>query len=166
MRTNQAVGLDQVYGPAGLTAGGSDTNYDTSAAFSYSINGKAYSKSSVSSGSAPTTDQNTSAAFLALSADQACAFLWLVNAAGTVAVVQGPIVDIDGETDDYKEDGGRPEFPPVPDGYVPFAYQLVQTNGASSAWTFGASNWDATGITDAIVDISVLPDRPQADARS
>jgi hypothetical protein len=49
---------------------------------------------------------------------------------------------------------------------VPFAYQLVQTAGTSSAWTFGTSNWNATGVTDAIVDISVLPDRPQADARS
>ena len=165
MRINQAVGLDMVFGVAGLTAAGADTNYDTANAFAYSINGKIYSKSSVSSGTTPTTDYNGDS-YTALAADQAACFLWMVNASGTVGIAQGPVVDIDGTTDDFKDDGGRPEFPPVPDGWVPFAYQLVQTAGTSSAWTFGTSNWNATGVTDAIVDISVLPDRPQADARS
>lgn len=165
MRINQAAGLDMVFGAAGLTAAGADTDYDIGTAFAYSINGKAYSKATVSGGTAPATDANGDA-FTALAADQACAFLWMVNAAGTVGVVQGPVVSIDGETDDFKDDGGRPEFPSVPSGWVPFAYSLHQTSGASSAWTFGTSNWNATGLTDVMVDISVLPDRPQADARS
>ena len=156
-----------VFGPSGITAAGADVLYDTANAFNYSIGGKAYAKATVSNGdTAALTDANTGVGFVALAADQAACFLWLVNAAGTVAVAQGPVVDIDGITDDFKEDGGRPEFPSVPDGYVPFAYQLIQTNGASSAWTFGTSLWNATGVTDGLVDISVLPDRPQADARS
>jgi len=167
MRTNQAAGLDMVFGPAGITAAGADVLYDTSTAFNYCINGKAYAKSTISSGNtAALTDANTGLGFVALAADEACAFLWLINADGTVAVAQGPVVAIDGDTDLFKDDGGRPEFPAVPDGYVPFAYSLHQTSGASSAWTFGTSLWNAAGLTDVLVDISVLPDRPQADARS
>ncbi len=147
-----------------LTATGAETVYDTTVAIQYCIDGRGYTKGTVANGTTPTTDANTGAAFAALEADQACVFLWLLDAAGTVAVAQGPVVDIDGETDEFKDQ--RPQFPDYPGTMVPFAYQIVQTAGNSSAWTFGSSNWNATGVTDVIVDVMVLPSRPPADARS
>lgn len=151
-------GLTAAFTSGLLTATGAETVHDTTVAISYAIKGAMYSKAAVTDGTTPTTDVNTGVAFLALAADEACTFVWMLNAAGTIAVAQGPIVDVDGDTDLIK--GDLPLFPPIPAGYCPFAYQKVQTAGTSSAWTFGASNWNATGVTDVIVNVATLPDRP------
>lgn len=164
MRLDQARGLDMCMTSGLLTATGAETVYDTTVAIVYSIDGKLYSKSTVADGATPTTDLNTSDTFNALAADKCCVFVWCLNSSGTVGVVQGPIVDVDGDTDLVELQ--VPTFPPIPSGYVPFAYQKVQTAGTSSAWTFGSSNWNATGVTDVIVNVSTLPARPSADTTS
>lgn len=146
-----------------LTATGAEKVYDTTAAISYCIDGVLYSKATVTDGVTPTTDANTGAAFVALSEDQGCTFLWLLNAAGTVAVAQGPVRDLDPDSGAFE--AGPPQLPAVPDGYCPFAYQIVKYTG-SSTWLFGTGNWNASGVTDAIKNISTLPSRPPNDATS
>ena len=161
MRLGQATGLDMCMTSGLLTATGAETVYDTTVTITFSINGVLYTKTAVTDGATPTTDINTAAAFTALQPDKACTFLWMLNASGTVAVAQGPIVDVDGDVDLVELQ--MPLFPTVKAGYVPFAYQKIQTSGASSAWTFGVGNWNATGVTDIIKNISTLPSRPATD---
>lgn len=161
MRINQARGLDIVMGRAALTAAGAETVYD-SAAFTFAVNGKAYAKGGVVDGATPVNDINTGAAHLPIPQWFACCFMWLVNAAGTVAVAQGPLVAVDA-SGEYRDK--LPEYPPIPDGYTPFAYHVVQ-NANATPFQFGASNWNATDKTQAIVNVTVLPDRPPNEARA
>ena len=144
-----------------LTVTGAEALYDTTVAISFSIDGKAYSKATVADGAAITTDLKGNA-FTALAADQGCVFVWCLNAAGTVDVAQGPIQAVDGATDLFLI---TPDFPSIDTGlWCPFAYSIHQTSGASSAWTFGTSNWNATGVTDIVVNVHTLPDRRPTDA--
>lgn len=158
----QPRGLTAANTSGALTAAGAETVYDTTVAIVYSIDGKLYSKATVADGATPTTDQNTGAAFVALAPDKGCVFVWCLNAAGTVSVAQGPVTSIDGTTDEFSAPDA-PQFPFIADAYCPFAYQIVQTTGASSAFTFGTSNWNATGIQDIVVNVATLPVRPPTD---
>ncbi len=163
----QPRGLTAAYISGALTAAGAETVYDTTVAINYSIDGKLYQKAAVTDGTTPTTDLNTGAAFTALAADEGCVFVWTLNAAGTVQVAQGPIEKVNGDTDEFQATpagpDSAPEYPYLPDSVCPFAYQIIQTAGTSSAWTFGSSNWNATGVTDIIVNVASLPVRPPTD---
>jgi hypothetical protein len=46
---------------------------------------------------------------------------------------------------------------------VPFAYQVLKAGATASATAivFGTANWNATGFTNAIVNVAYLPLRPQ-----
>ena len=47
---------------------------------------------------------------------------------------------------------------------VPIAYQILKAGATASATAivFGTANWNATGFTNAIVNINgTLPERPQ-----
>lgn len=143
----QASSLTYVHG-AGATAGaaltglsGAATTYSTSA-INFAISGIAYTKAAVAGGASPTTDGNTSAA-ITLTASKARSIVWAVNSAGTVSVYAGSIVDWNG-TGDVK----ALPFPPIPTGVAPFAvHALMGGSTVSGTWTFGSSNWNATGIT-------------------
>jgi len=164
-RANNALrGLTMAMTSGLLTATGAETVHDTTVTITFAINGKLYTKTAITDGVTPTTDYNTAAAFLPLSADKACCFVWSLNGSGAMKVMQGSIVDVDGDTDRPKLQ--RPPFPDIPDDVCPIAYQIVQTAGNSSAWTFGSSNWNATGVTDAIVNVATLPRRPAGDVTS
>ncbi len=141
---------------AGLVAG-TTTTYTTASATVCVINGIfATALAAGTNTASPTTDWNGDA-FTALAADRGAVFVYCVVAAGTVAIVQGPTEVIDGDTDNFLI---YPSFPPIDDTLCPFAYVVVKSTGASSAWTIGTSNWTATGITDSYSDIFTLPDRP------
>lgn len=152
------TGLTAVLGKAGLTATGAETVYDTANAFDFAIDGVLYSKAAVTDGATPTTDANTGENLVALADDEGCMLLWLINAAGTVALAQGPIRALDADTGDFVVD---PQLPAVPDGYVPFAYQIIK-NDSGSSFSIGSTNWSA--VKDAIKDIATLPSRPPTDA--
>ncbi len=141
-----------------LTAAGAETVYDLTVIIDYCVNGVAATKGTVVDGTTPVLDGNTGAAFVALQADKGCAFIWSMNVSGTVQLSQGDIQSIDPDTDLFIR---YPQFPPVPADDIAFAYMIVKTTGASSAWTVGASNWNATGLSVAISDVFVMPDRPQ-----
>lgn len=157
---NAIRGITAAFGSGLLTATGAETVVDTTVAIPFAINGVIYNRATAADLATPTTDHRTGAAFLPLAADQACVFVYCWNASSALKVVQGDIVAVDPDTDRPLT---RPPFPEIPDDVCPFAYQVVQTNGASSPWTFGTSNWNATGVTDAIVNISTLPRRLPGD---
>jgi hypothetical protein len=146
---------------AGLTGiSGAATTYSTGAtALSFAVNGKAVAKSQVSGGASPTTGAVSGAA-ITLTAGKARAVVWGFDASGTIKVVEGPIVDLDSANAFI--DAQPPQFGAVPDTICPFAYTLHKAGSTTvGTWTFGSSNWNATGMVHTVVDILTLPDRPQ-----
>jgi hypothetical protein len=121
---------------------GAATTYSSSA-FGYALNGDAFAKALVSGGATPTTDSNTGVAFKAQAINTACAYVWAVNAAGTVLLYQGPIVSW---TDTTASSTPCP-LPAIPGNVTSFAAHTVQNGATGSSFTIGTSNWNQTGIT-------------------
>lgn len=134
----------------------SATPVGTGAAISYSIAGKTYTKATITGGASPTTDGITAAAFPALAANSGSVFVLALDAAGNVKGYQGSVESLDASGSFMV----APQFPAIPDTVAPFAYIVVKAGSTASAWTFGASNWNATGITSASQAICELPKRP------
>ena len=147
---------------AGLAAGTTST-YTTTATTAHVIGGKYGTTLAAQTNTAtPTTDVNTSAAFDAQGDDTACAYVFGVNAAGAIKVAQGAVVATQvGVTTTAGDLIVPPPFPPLPDDFCPIGYVLIRSAPSASAWTFGSSNWDATGITDHWYNVATLPSRPQ-----
>lgn len=121
---------------------GAATTYSTSL-FGYILNGQAFAKAAVAGGTTPTTDGNTAAA-ITLTANKARAIVWALNSAGTVSVYAGPIVDW---VDTTASSTACP-LPVLPGTVCPFAVHTIQGGSTlSGTWTFGSSNWNATGLT-------------------
>lgn len=121
---------------------GAATTYSTSA-FGFALNGDHFARAAVAGGVTPTTDGATGAANT-LTANKARAFVWTVNAAGTIQVFAGPIVDW---TDTSANSTVCP-LPNIPGNVTPFAAHTVQAGATTvGTWTFGSSNWNATGIS-------------------
>lgn len=146
-----------------FTATGAETVYDTTVIIEFSIDGIGYRKAAVADGVTPTTDLNTSAP-ITLTANKARSVLWCLNSAGTVFAVAGPIVTWDGGTSspDYGFAPNQvPAFGNVPTGYAPFAASLIKAGSTTSGtWTFGSSNWNATGLTVTHKNLIGFPSRP------
>lgn len=87
---------------------------------------------------------------------QACILLHCADAAGAVKTLQGKKVQLDGSGNLMS----ALEFPTPPDTLTPFCYQVCKIGSTGSDWTPGTSNWNATGATNTIVQISTLPKRP------
>ena len=114
----------------------------------------------------PTVDLNTGVAPVALvggasvlnTPGEGCLGVYgLVS--GVVRYVQGPKSKLD-MSGNFLWDG--PEFPSIPENFVPFAY-LVAKAGATAAASIivGSTSWAATGFTQAFVNICQVPSRPQ-----
>ena len=152
-----------------LTAAGAETVYDTTVTLNFIIDGKIYTLTAVTDGATPTTDLVTGKAFPALvggasvanTPGQGAVAVWMVNAAGTVGVALGPIKALDMQGN--FANGQAPDFPPIPEKYCPFAYQVLKAGATASATAIilGTANWNATGFTNAIVNVSTLPSRIQ-----
>lgn len=151
-----------------LTATGAETVHDTTALLNFCINGKAYTKSGTNADQAtPTADYNTGAAFPALvggasvtgAYGSGACVVWAYNSSGTVKCMMGPAQALDSAGAFIV----APQFPAVPDDVCPFAYQILKAGATASATAiiFGTANWNATGFTQAIVNVLQLPDRPQ-----
>ena len=135
---------------------GAATTYSSSL-FGFALNGDHYAKALVSGGTTPTTDGNTAAA-MTLVANQAATFVWAVNSAGTVLVYKGPTTS----WTDTSASSTACMLPAVPGNVTPFAAHTVQAGSTTSGtWTFGSSNWNATGITAITVrNLSQLRNQP------
>jgi hypothetical protein len=148
---------------AGLVAGTTST-YTTTAATVASIKGAfATALAAQTNTASPTTDATTGLAFVPLTANQACALVWGVTAAGAIALMQGPIVNTEvGVTTTAGNFINAPQFPSIPDTVAPIGYQIVRTSPTGSSFTPGTTAWAASGITaTTIKNISTLPARPQ-----
>lgn len=152
-------GVTMALGNAGLNLDTGATTYDLANGIDFAINGKAYTKSSVSNGTTPTTDGD-SAALTDLSEDEGAVYVLTLDSSGTVDVWQSEIGELD-SAGNFK-DGELPGFPYVDlTLYCPIAYIVVQCE-ASGGFVFGTTNWDATDITSTGVDVITLPQRPQS----
>ena len=150
-----------------LTATGAETVHDTTVTINYVIDGKIRTKTAITDGATPTTDIVTGLAFPLLTGGGSVAnvpgvgaiVVWGLNAAGTVKCAQGPIEKLDMAGNFVR----APQFPTIPDDFCPFAYQVLKAGATASASgiRFGTSNWNATGFTNAIVNVAFLPSRPQ-----
>lgn len=141
-----------------LTAAGAETVHDSTVALNFCINGKAYQKSGTNADQVtPTTDHNTGAAFPALTANKGSVMVWAYTAAGAVRCMMGSVENLDASGNFVQ----APQFPKIPDDVCPFAYQVLKAGATAGTIQFGTSNWNATGFTNAIVNVFVLPDRPQ-----
>jgi len=159
LNINDAKNVTQATSLAGLTGlSGAATTYSTAAlTLQYAIKGLAYAKAQVSGGATPTTDAVTAAAFVALAASQACVFVFCFDSAGAIKVAQGKP---QAWTDTSARSVATP-FPVLPDTLCPFAYAVIQNGSTGSAWTFGTSNWNATGVgTITPVNVQMLPSAP------
>jgi len=158
MEATALRGLTMAFNSSVLTATGAETLHDSTVAMNFCIDGKVYQKSGTNANQVtPTTDHSTGADFKTLSASKGCVMVWCYNASGTVKVVQGEVTDL-------AADGSfvvAPEFPLIPNDVCPFAYQILKAGSTAGTITFGTSNWNATGFTNAIVNIAALPSRPQ-----
>ena len=142
---------------AGLTLKSGSYNVYSTSAFALSLHGKMYTSGAVSDGTTPTTDGNTGAA-ITLSANFGMVVVWASNSSGTHTCYKGTTTALDsaGNFITY------PQFPILPDTVAPFAYTVHKAGSTTSGtWTFGTSNWNATGMTNAVVDVTELPARPQ-----
>jgi hypothetical protein len=141
-----------------LTATGAETVHDSTVLLNYCINGKAYTKSGTNADQAtPTTDYVTGLAFPTLTANKGACVVWAYNSSGAVKCMMGRIESLDSAGNFLVP----PQFPAVPDTVTPFAYQILKAGSTAGNIVFGTSNWNATGFTNAIVNILTLPERPQ-----
>lgn len=142
---------------AGLTAG-TTTTYTTAAAVNGSIGGEFVTALAAQTNTATPTSDGNGDDFTALAASQVSVFVYCLNAAGALKVFQGSVEDLDAGNAVVT----APDFPYIDlSTYMPFGYVVVLNSSAGSAWTFGASNWTATGVTDTYTDVTTLPLRPQ-----
>lgn len=146
-------------GKPGLVAG-TTTTHTITTAFTYVINGKSYSKGAGSNTATPTVDVVTGAAFKGLVANQACLFVFCLNAAGTISVAQGAIVD-NREIGAVGGSVGAP-IPNLPDTLCPIATLLAQAGPTTvGTWLFGTNNLSGvTGLTYTFQDVFSLPVQP------
>lgn len=150
-----ASGGSRAYGNFALTGlSGAATTYSTSAA-PFSVSGLMYNKAAVAGGATPTTD-GTSGAAMTLTANKAACWVWGINAAGTISVYKGTTVDY---TDTSANSTYCP-LPLIPATICPFAVVVIKAGATTvGTWTFGSSNWNATGIVvDTVKNLAGAPD--------
>lgn len=136
----------------------------------YAINGKLFYNTSGTIGTTtPTTDGNTGKAFNAVQKNQGCTFVWCLNAAGAISVVQGPLPISPGtvgtvvNVDDSGNYTAAPQFPGIPDTLCAIAYSVVRLTSAyvGTGFLFGSANWNTTGVVVSTQDVVTLPPSPQ-----
>lgn len=139
-----------------LTATGAETVHDTTATINYSLGGVLLQKTAITDGATPTTDAVSGSA-ITLTANHARLVVWCLDSSGDVKCIAGDTVAWDGTAFQV-----APHQPQIPDAYVPFATQLIKAGSTTvGTWTFGSSNWNATGVTNTIKNVSFLPGRPR-----
>jgi hypothetical protein len=156
-------GLTACLMKATIAAGTTSTLSSTATCY-FSIEGKAYSHAALSNTATPTTDVNTAAAFVPVTASNGCAFVVGFNAAGDLKCAQGALVALTTETDgDLANFMTPPQFPALPTDFCPIGYILTKVGASGSTWTFGTSNLTGppSNVKHIFVDVTTLPTRPQ-----
>ena len=127
----------------------------TSVAVPFSVRGAAFTRAVNTAAASPTTDAVTGAA-ITLVANQARVVCWGANAAGTNQVIAGPVA----AWTDTTALSTEVKMPSLPDTFTLMATSTIKAGATTvGTWTFGSSNWNATGIViDAVVNRSSAPD--------
>jgi hypothetical protein len=143
-------------GNSGLAAG--TTTTITTAALVVCIQGRAYSVSAASNGTAITTDYGTGAAFIAQGPNTVCVYVIGYDAAGNRRAFQGPV----GSILTYTAGETAPDFPVIPAEVCAVGYIVAKAaSNLSGTWTFGTNNNSSvTGMTWDFVPCVFLPARP------
>ncbi len=147
-------------------AAAAETVYDTTVTIQYAQDGVfKTAKTAVTDGATPTVDANTGLAFPALVGGASvanvpghgCIVVWYLLD-GTVKCAMGPHQSLDMQGNFVI----APQFPATPNLHVPFAYGVYKAGATASATAiiFGTANWNATGFTNSIKNVSQLPSRP------
>jgi hypothetical protein len=134
-------------GAAGLAEGTNANTFKTSNILHYVINGRSYVKAA--------TDNiafaaHSSSALVALAAKKTAVFFFLINAAGTITVIQGTTSPATTEQD-YVSRGI--DWPHVADNAVIGALK-IQTNNAAT-FTAGSTDLGATDVVDTFYDVAL-----------
>lgn len=140
------------------------TTLSTTNAITGALNSKTISHAAMTNHANVTTDVNTAAAFTRLGTSEACIFVLGIASNGDLKVAQSEIKALD--TAEAFLDGQAPQFPFLPDTVMPWAYAVIKAGDTAAAkasgWLWGTSNFSGvTGVTTVVVDVAVLPDRPQ-----
>ncbi len=148
---------------AGLTAGTTST-YSTTATTAGAINGQAVTGLAAQTNTAaPTTDAATAAAFLPVGVNKTTVIVYGTKLDSTIQACQGSIENTEvGVTTTVGAFIVPPQFPNLPDNFMPIGYFVVRTAPSAAAWTPGTSSWTASGVT--VTSRSIIgarPDRPQ-----
>lgn len=159
MSTN-AIGLfggNLSLGKATLAAG-TTTTISTTGTLPYAIQGQVYTRTALTNSATPTVDNETGKAFVPLSADQCCIFVFSLDAAGAVKVAQGPISKLS----DVVGKLAAVAFPGTDDLVTPFGYLYAQAGSTLvGTWTFGTNNLSGvTGMTYTFRDLCLTPAQP------
>jgi len=140
-------------------AAGTTTTISNTGTTTFTIQGKAYTKTAITNGATPTTDAATGAAFPAISANQGTVIVIGLDATGAIKAAQGTTQGLDVSGAFIQ----APLMPNVPDTMCPIGYIIFKGGSTlSGTWTFGTSNLSSvTGATYTFVDVCMLPFRPQ-----
>lgn len=150
--------ITAAYASGLLTATGAESVYDTTVTIQFCLKGKmGTARTAVADGDTPETG-NTSGAAITLTANYGRVVVWGLKSDATVVVEEGPVASLNSAGDFIT----APLFPDIPDAVCPFAYQVIKADSTTvGTWDFGTDNWNATGVTNAIVNVAQLPTRPQ-----
>jgi hypothetical protein len=144
---------------------GTTSTFTSTASTSGLINGKFVTPLTAQTNAAsPTTDANTGLVFNTLQPNQCCALVFGQTAAGVLQLVQGQIIACGtGVTTTVGALLNLPQFPDLPNNFLPLAYCIVRTAPSAAAWTPGTGSWTASGVSvSTFQNIGELPARPQA----
>ena len=148
-----------------VVAKGTTSTYSTTNSTAGVVNGKWVTPITAQTNTAtPVLDASTGVAFVAMAINKATVLVIGQTFAGAIQMSQGSVEDtFAGSGSTAGAFNKSPQFPFLPDDFLPLAYLLVRTAPSASAWTAGTSSWTATGITaSAVQNVACLPDRPQA----
>lgn len=139
------------YGKAGLAIDATPADVETTSAVDYSIDGVMYTlaiTAAIDISAAAVIDEaggTTTMTAQATATDRI--YLLVVNAAGTIKVVQGTAVAT----------GATCPCPGVPSGYCAFGAVKV-ANASGSDFTFGTTSLATANVTDTYYDLSLAPE--------
>ena len=139
------------YGKAGLAIDAAPQDVETTAAVDYSIDGVMYTLAITAAIDLSATPViNEAGATVTMTAQATAtdrAYLLVVDAAGTIKVVQGTAVAT----------GATCYCPTCPEGYAPFGAVKV-ANASGSDFTFGTTSLATANVTDTYYDLSLAPE--------
>jgi len=158
-------GLTLGFAKTGAVAGTTNT-FTTTVASNGIINGKFGTALGVLTNSAttPTTDANTGATFVTIPSNYCAAVVFGVNFAGTLVGVQGPLTaTLAGSGSTVGSFDKAPQFPVLPDDFLPIAYTVIRAAPSLTAgFVVGSTSWAASGAScTTFQSIGTLPNRPQ-----